>query len=371
VSEDRYVQRHLIRTFALASLLTTVLPSAAAAQGLGSAAIGAAPQTTVYSIGTGAGKTTVTQSALPVVISLPFTERFTMDVTTAFASTDVKTGGSSVSKISGLTDTQVRGNYSFADQTVIFTFGLNLPTGQYTIPADQVVAAGQIGNDFLNYPISSMGNGLAGTGGIAFARAVGNWNVGAGASMRKSTAFAAFGDASSEFRFTPADEYRLNLGVDRPVGDGQVQFGLSFSAFGEDLADTTTYSTGDRLIASGAWTFPVRSTSVTLSGWNLFRMAGQQFAGDAPEENIASLNAGVSFNARAVTIQPNVELRLWQVGGVKAGNMFNTGVRLRLNAGSFGFFPAVGYSMGNLYDVGSGIGTDVTGVRGSLTIRWN
>ena len=366
------MHRHLIRTFSVASLLAVTLPSRGAAQGLGSMAIGAAPQSTVYNIGTGAGKITVTQTALPIVFSLPFTERFTMDVTTAYASTDVKTGGSSVSSISGLTDTQVRGNYSFADQTVVFTFGLNLPTGQYTIPDDQIVAAGQIGNDFLNYPISSMGNGLAGTGGIAFARALGNWNLGAGASMRKSTEFAAFSNSSGEFRFQPADEYRLNVGLDRPVGDGQVQFGLSYSAFGEDVAgDTTIYSTGDRLIASGAWTFPVRENSVTLSGWNLFRMAGQQYAGDAPKENIASLNAGMSITARAILIQPNVEMRLWQVGGVKAGNMFNTGVRLRFNAGSFGLFPAVGYSIGNLYDTGSGLATDVTGIRGSLTIRWN
>ena len=365
------MHRPLIRTFAVGALLAVTLPSLAPAQGLGSLSVVVAPHSSSYAIGTGGAKTTVAQTAIPFVLSLPFTERFTMDITTAYAITDVISGGRSTSSIKGLTDTQVRGNYSFADQTVIFTFGLNLPTGQYTIPAGQAAAAGQIGNDFLSYPISSMGNGLAGTGGIAFARAMGAWNLGAGASMRKSTAFAAFGDATSEFRFTPADEYRLNLGLDRPVGDGQLQFGLSFSAFGEDLADTTSYSTGDRLIASGAWSFPVGNTSVALSGWNLFRMAGQQYAGDAPKENIASLNAGVSITARAVLIQPNVEMRLWQIGGVKAGNMFNTGVRLRFNAGNFGLFPSLGYSIGNLYDTGSGVATDVTGIRGSLTVRWN
>ena len=364
--------RYPMRSLAVAALVTVMLPGLAPAQGLGNVSVAVAPHSTSYSMVNGGNKTTVAQTAIPIVFALPFSERFTMDITTAYAISDVIAGGSSVSSVKGLTDTQVRGNYSFADQTVVFTFGLNLPTGQYTIPAGQAVAAGQIGNDFLNYPISSMGNGLAGTGGIAFARAIGSWNLGAGASMRKSTEFAAFGDATAEFRFQPADEYRLNLGLDRPVGDGQVQLGLSYSAFGEDVAgDTTVYSTGDRLIASGSWTFPVRNNSVALSGWNLFRMAGQQFAGDAPKENIASLNAGMSITAGEVVIQPNVEMRLWQVGGVKAGNMFNTGVRLRLNAGKFGLFPSVGYSIGNLYDVGSGAATDVTGIRGGLTVRWN
>lgn len=364
--------RHLIRSFSVGSLVTVMLPALAPAQGLRSTSVAVALQSTSYSLETAGNKTTVAQTAIPIVFALPFSERFTMDITTAYAITDVIAGGSATSSIKGLTDTQVRGNYAFGDQMVIFTFGLNIPTGQYTIPEGQVAAAGQIGNDFMSYPISSMGNGLAGTGGIAFAREIGSWNLGAGASMRKSTEFAAFGDASAEFRFQPADEYRLNLGLDRPVGDGQVQLGLSYSAFGEDVAgDTTIYSTGDRLIASGSWTFPVRNNSVSLSGWNLFRMAGQQFAGDAPKENIASLNAGMSINAGEVLIQPNVEMRLWQVGGVKAGNMFNTGVRLRLNAGNFGFFPSVGYSIGNLYDTGSGIATDVTGIRGGLTVRWN
>lgn len=361
----------MIRTFLAASLLALALPSLAPAQGLRDMAIIVAPHVTSYAIGSGATKRTISQTAIPIVFSLPFTERFTMDVSTAYAVSDVIAGGQSVSSIKGPTDTQVRGNYAFADQTVILTVGLNLPTGQYTIPEGQTEAAGQIGNDFLNYPISSMGNGLAGTGGVAFARAIGDWNFGAGASMRKSTDFAAFSVASSEFRFTPADEYRLNVGVDRPVGDGQLQFGLSYSAFGEDLADTTSYSTGDRLIATGSWSFPVRSTNVFLSGWNLYRLEGQQYAGFAPKENVANLNAGVSITAREVLIQPNVEVRLWQVGGVKAGNLFNTGVRLRFSAANFTLLPSFGYSIGNLYNVSNGDATDVTGMRGSLTIRWN
>ncbi len=361
----------MTRTLVVTALLSAALASPAAAQGLGSTAVIVAPHSTSYTIGSGATKRSISQTAIPLVFSLPFNERFSMDITTAYAVSDVIAGGQSQSSIKGLTDTQIRGNFTLADQAVVFTVGLNLPTGQYTIPEGQAEAAGQIGNDFLNYPISSMGNGFAGTGGVAYARAIGDWNFGAGASMRKSTEFAAFSVASSEFRFTPADEYRVNVGVDRPVGDGQVQFGLSYSAFGEDVADTTSYSTGDRLIATGSWSFPVRSASVFLSGWNLYRMTGEQFGGAAPKENVANLNAGVSFSAGAVLLQPNLELRLWQVDGVKAGNMINTGVRLRFGAGDFVLLPSVGYSIGNLYNIGTGAQTDVTGLRGSVTIRWN
>ncbi len=355
-----------LATLALAALL----PATAVAQDAQPKALIIAPHLTSYTLGSGATKSTVSQMAVPMMVVLPFSERFSMDITTAFANSKVESGGNT-GTISGLTDTQLRANFSPTGGTLVFTVGLNIPTGQYTIPEDQQEAAGQIGNDFLNYPVSSMGNGLAGTGGVAYVRTLGSWNLGLGTSFRKSTEFAAFSVASSEFRFQPADEIRLQLGLDRPMGDGQVEFGVSYSAFGEDIADTTSYSTGDRLIATGSWTFPVKRTNVFLSAWNLYRMEGQRFGGDAPTENVANVNAGVSFDAGPVLLQPNVEVRLWQADGVKAGNLFNTALRARFGAGNFTFIPSVGFATGNIYDTGSGAATKISGLRSSLTIRWN
>lgn len=355
----------------LLALALVAAPVAAGAQGLENSAVIAAPHFTQYSIGDGAAKKSITQTALPFVFVLPFSERFSLDVTTAFANSEVKLGDSTTSSISGLTDTQIRGNWTIGADALVLTFGLNIPTGQYTVPEGQQEAAGQIGNDFLNYPISAMGNGFAGTGGIAFARPAGSWNVGAGASFRKSARFTPFSVSNSDFRFTPGDEYRIRVGADRPVGDGQVAFGLAFSAFGEDLADTTTYSTGDRLTATGSWSFPVRNTDVYISAWNLYRFEGQQLAGDAPSENVANLNTAVSFSIGEVLVQPSLEGRFWQVDGARAGQLFNFGTRVRFGAGPFAVFPAVGYSIGTLYSLTDGTGIDVTGVRGSLTVRFN
>lgn len=360
------------RTLIAVSLLALAVPAVAPAQGLGDMGIIFAPHHTIYTVkSTSGAERSVSQTAIPLVFTLPISERLTIDLATAYAMTDVLSDGNSVSSIKGLTDTQLRGNLTLGDRLVVLTFGLNLPTGQYQIAPGQQEAAGQIGNDFLGYPISSMGNGLAGTAGVAFARAVGSWNVAGSASLRKSTEFAAFNVNSTDLRFTPADEYRANVGLDRPVGDGQVQLGLSYSAFGADQADNTSYSTGDRLIASGGYSFPVRNSTVFLNGWNLMRMSGQQLGGAAPPENVLNLAGGVSFTARDVLIQPNLEMRLWQVDGVKAGNLINTGVRLRFGVGNFSVYPSVGYAMGKLYSLQDGSADDVTGIRSSLTIRWN
>lgn len=356
------------RALAAALALTaSVLP----AQGIQDAAVLTQPTFTSLSFGEGVGKRTVSQFALPMAVILPFGERLSVDVTTAFATSTAKVEGGSESSISGLTDTQIRANYRFSNDQVLLTFGLNLPTGQYAVETDQQEAAGQIGNDFLYYPISSMGNGFAATGGIAYARPMGAWNVGVGGSARKSTEFAAFATATTDVRFTPADEYRLQFSADRPVRDGQLSLGLTYSAFGEDLADNTTYSTGDRIIGTAGWSFPLKGSTVYLSGWNLYRLSGQQLGGDAPPENVFNVSGAVSIEAGKYLIQPSIETRLWQVDGARAGNQFNLGARVRVPVGSLAVFPQVGYTMGNVYSLVDGAATKVSGIRLNMTVRYN
>lgn len=354
----------------LALLLLAVSPTLLEAQ-LPQATVLTSPTFTELTFGSGASQRSVTQMAIPVVVVLPFGERLSVDISTAYANSVVTAGDSTTSEISGLTDTQIRANFRVGSDQLLFTVGLNLPTGQYAVPEAEQEAAGQIGNDFLFYPISSMGNGFAGTGGIAYARPAGNWNLGFGASLRKSAEFTAFSVQSSDFRFTPADEYRGRVSADRPVGDGQLSLGLTYSMFGEDLADTTTYSTGDRIIANAGWSFPVRGTSVFLSAWNLYRLEGQQLGGEAPKENVMNFSGAVSFDAGRLLFQPNVEMRLWQVDGARAGNLANLGLRVRVPAGVFALFPSVGYSVGNIYSLNDGTATKVSGLRGGLTIRYN
>lgn len=363
---------HTMLARAAASLLLVGLASpAVGAQGVSETAVIVQPTFTTFSFGSGAGQRIVSQVAFPIVFGIPVSERLSIDITTAYASSKVTVDDSTASSINGLTDTQIRANFRAGSDQLVFTIGLNLPTGQYSVPEEQQEAAGQIGNDFLNYPISSMGNGFAGTGGVAYARPMGSWNFGAGASLRKSAEFAAFTVSSSEFRFQPADEYRLRLNADRPVGDGQMNFGFTYSVFGEDFADTTTYSTGDRIILTGGWSFPLAGKDVFLSAWNLYRLEGEQLGGPAPPENVFNVAGSMSIELGEMLLQPSAEVRLWQVDGARAGNLFNLGARMRIARGLFSFYPQLGFSLGNIYSTVDGSATTVNGLRGSLTIRYN
>ncbi len=354
------------------SLVSLVLLAAAAplaAQDPSATAAIIDPQFVSYKFGTGAAAPSITQFSVPFAVIVPFSDRFNIDISSSYANSQVKTPGLATSTITGLTDTQIRGNFTIGDQAAIVTIGLNLPTGAYTVPLAQQAAAEQIGNEFLVYPVTSMGNGLAATGGIGFAQTMGAWNLGVGGSFRYSTAFDAYQTAASPLRFTPGDEFRLRVGLDRPVGDGSYNLSVTYSKFSKDQADSTTFGSGDRALTQTALALPMGASSdILLSAWDLYRGSGEQLGAPAPWENVANAGVAVGFQAGGLYIQPNVEGRIWEVGGDRAGTLANVGVRLRFNLAGLSVNPSVAYSVGSLYTTAAPA-TDLTGFKASLLIR--
>ncbi|MFI5309973.1 MAG: hypothetical protein ACHQQ3_01970 [Gemmatimonadales bacterium] len=360
---------------ALASLgLGASLASMAAplgAQGISDGSLILGPQYVSYKFGTGAAAKTVTELGVPFAVVLPMGEKFALDISSAFANVNVSTqAGGTSSSINGLTDTQIRGNLTLGDNVGVLTIGVNLPTGMYKVPTGKQEAAGQIGNDFLVYPVSSMGNGLGATGGLAFAQPIGDWNLGLGASFRHSTAFDAYQVGSTALRFQPGDEVRLRVGLDRPILDGRFSMGVTYSKFGNDAANDTTFGTGDRALGQASLYLPTGGGDFQISAWNLYRAEGKLVGGGiSPWENVANVNMAVGFNAGGVYIQPNVEARFWQVDSYHAGTLGNVGLRFRFNMGALSVNPTAGYVMGKLYTQNNGPTTDITGFKGSLLIR--
>jgi hypothetical protein len=362
------MNRSMRRTLALAAGLGTVLSVPAGAQSVTTGGARLAPQFASYQIGTGDQQVKVSELSIPLAFAFPLTSRLSFDVATAFAKATVDAGGAK-STLSGLSDTQLRFNYTIGEQAIVLTAGINIPTGQYEVEEDKISAAGQIGNDFLAFPVSSFGNGFAGTGGIAFAHPMGTWNLGLGASVRKSAEFGAFKTGTTAFRFQPADEIRVRAGLDGAVSGGRAMFGLIYSKFGDDATDDgttqTTYSTGDRIIGQAAFDVPVGSRRLYAGGWLLHHAAGQRLGGDAPSENVENILVALGMNAGTMFIEPNVEFRLRQSSGVSGSSIVYGGLRTKFQAGSCEVSPSIAYGVGSLE------GLDLSGFKGGLTIRYS
>jgi len=351
---------------AIASLLSLAVaaPVAAGAQTLLDRTVRTGPQYIRYDLGKGSGKRTISEFAFPIAVVVPFGPKLNVDLATAYASAELS-GAVKPSSINGLTDTQIRANYTLGEDRVVLTAGLNVPTGQATVDESQEIAAGQIGNDFFAFPISNMGTGFGGTGGVAYAQPLGAWNMGVGASFRRMAAY----DYTTDTRFQPGDEYRVRVGVDRPLLTGRAALGLTYFAFTNDEAGGFTYSTGDRLIGQGAYSFPFRQADVFVSAWNLLRFQAEQEVATAtqgkmtPWENITNVGMSVGFRTFAnATLEPNVEFRHWITDNPvtfdkaqRAGTMALLGLRARTELRGVTLYPSAAYALGSI------VQTDVTG----------
>jgi hypothetical protein len=368
---------------ALASLAALAFAPIANAQSILVAEYRTAPQWTQYRFDAPVD-VTVSELAIPLYVSVPVGTRASFDIGTAYARSQVRSDAER-SEIAGLTDVQLRAQYTLGSDRVVLTGGVNLPTGNETVSADQLAAATLIGSDFLDFPVSSMGTGLAITGGAAIAYPVGAWNVGAGASMRRSRAYEPFDVPGESFRYQPGNEVRLRLGVDRPVAEGRVAFGATYAAFGRDDAGGSAYNTGDRVIALGELTGRLGEHDYTIAAYNLFRAPGSYASGDrAGRENIANLFLSLGVHALGTIVEPSLELRHWlqnvydlgdSVGPARShrSRLATIGLRARLEAGGLELFPSGGYTaLGRLAttdDAGLPVEARLSGFHLALTVR--
>jgi hypothetical protein len=346
------------------------------AQSIFDAGARVAPQFHSYDI-KAPSNTKISEFAVPMFVLIPITPSFSFDVGTSFARSEVQqttNGTLATSTISGLTDTQIRANYTLGNDFIVLTAGVNVPTGQSTVKTNQLLAANLIGSDFLSFPISNMGTGFGGTGGIAFARPVGEWNVGFGLSMRRAAQYDPFDPGGGPaVHYQPGNEYRVRGGVDHSFGTGRIAAGLTYSTFGNDNLAGSVYNTGNRWLSQVSVTNNFGPGQLSLVGWNLFREAGtladSSFLG---HENIANAMLSYGVNVGPALIEPNVEGRVWtQTGGAETSMIGTFGIRSQLSVLGFSVLPSVGYSLGKLAAQESGVNTtaNLTGLHAILAIR--
>ena len=370
---------------ALLALCSVASGPTAGAQSLFDTELRLAPQYVRYQVHEPADET-IAELAIPVFVTIPAGSRLSVDIGTAYAHTRV-TSGAVRSEISGLTDTQIRGIYTLGGDLVVLTAGVSLPSGESSVNVDQILAAGRIGNDFLAFPVSNMGTGLALTGGVAVARPLGDWSVGAGLSARRSRAYDPFDVPGERFRYRPGNEVRARLGVDRPVAAGRLALGVTYAAFGRDDAGGSAYNTGDRVIAQGALTGITGGNDWTIAAYNVFRAPGEYASGErAGRENVANLFMSLGLHAVGTIFEPSLEVRHWrqqvfdtpgqgnaEIERSQSSRLATVALRTRAHVRGLELFPSAGYTMfGRLatQDVdGRPVNADLTGFRLGLVVR--
>ena len=173
-----------------------------------------------------------------ICVLIPISDALTLDVGTAWAQARVQSAGASTSELSGLTDTQVRANYTIG-------------TDFYHLPR---TVCSHRGAQLAHWPTDSI-PGSAGGGHTYCQRllvvphlwlwhwAGSHWRycacsplagrlehwpwVRASSPLRQPMIPFRMQLRRAPLRFQPGNEYRARVGVDRPVGTGHLSLGVT------------------------------------------------------------------------------------------------------------------------------------------------
>lgn len=354
----------------LIPLVLAVSATAADAQSILNSTVRSGPLFARYKIEAPVG-VEISELAVPFAVSVPFGSRMSFDISSAYAFSKVVFDAAPPQQISGPTDTQLRANVALGQDFIILTAGMSIPTGQETVSDDQLEAAGYIANEFLSFPIPSMGSGFGGTGGIAVARPVGEWNIGFGGSMRYSMAYEPYKSGTTSFKFQPGNEYRLRVGADHGFLGGRIATGLTYSKFGDDAAGGgTVYSSGDRYVGEAGYARSLHGVDYLVSAWNLFRTEGIRANQRAASENITTAMVSAGFEVAGMRVEPNLETRIWYSEGTYLGKMATIGLRNRVTLMGLDFYPSAAYALGTT-TAADGSTPAIKGWRASLTARFS
>jgi hypothetical protein len=246
---------------AISTLLWSTAP--AAAQGFRPGELAAAVQFQGYDFANELGVEAANLVLLPVAYTFGVGRGINFDVYTAVARGAALIGGTEFT-LSGATDTRIRANVP-ATRWAVLTFGLNVPTGTTGFTGNEARVAAVLSTDLLGFREANFGLGFGATTGVATAHRFGDTGVGAGVSYRFAGGFNPSADTA--FTYTPGNELRVRVGMDRNIGRGRFTAGVTFQNFETDQVDgADLFQPGGRLRGDLSYSFR-SSPSAT---WTLF-----------------------------------------------------------------------------------------------------
>lgn len=335
-----------------------------------------------YDFGEGFAAEAVNLLLFPLAFDQTITRTVRVDAYTAYARGAANFGGTEYT-LNGLVDTQVRVNWTVRPWAVL-TIGANLPTGDPSHDANEARVASMLSTELLGFQEANFGLGFATTTGIATAYRTGEYGLGFGASYRAASGFEPSADTS--VTYTPGDELRLRVALDRDFGGNRLTVGGTFQTFRTDELDgRNLFQSGKRWRGDASYSFRTGANAT----WTAFVSDVYRDRGDAivsfidatgtPRDSTFQtghqniLVGGVRGSWRlspGLSIRPAFDARIQsreQEDG--EGWLIGAGGDVPLRWGRFDVFPSARATLGELTDA-AGVGYRVLGAELGLMMRW-
>ena len=196
----------------------------------------------------------INQFSFPVAFILPLGDQLLIDfVTTPTTSTAITVQENS---LSGLSDTRMRGSFLFDNQRLLFTFGLNLPSGKNRLTTDELSVANILSLHALNFYVPILGQGLDASVGLIMAQPLGPFVLGFGGGYLYRGRYDPY--KNIDLSYDPGDEFSLSAGLDIPMTrKDKIYLDFSYTFYTDDRSrDVSVFQAGNRFSFSGMYYLP-------------------------------------------------------------------------------------------------------------------
>ena len=266
----------------------------------------------------------IAQTTGPTEIIWPISSSFTLQV---LNTPGMASSGSFA--ISGLSDTYVRGNYTFLDQKALVSVGLGVPSGQSKLDDKEFGMSQLLSHNAFRFRLPVFGQGFTGSAGLAYAFPVSEKLV-AGVGFNYVYRAEYEPVINVQNGYNPGDQFGGNVGMDFSLSENaRLTVDLIYSHYMPDKFDSIeVFESGDRLSINMG--FFMQSDLWSFYGSGLLRQKGKNQTYDGQslaldEKNMNGPQLEINGIARysmsdAMGVRGYVELRALGENEEKSGD---------------------------------------------------
>jgi hypothetical protein len=190
-------------------------------------------------------KTDISQFAIPIYGLVPLQDNVEFRFFAANASNTVDWSGTEY-KLSGMSDTRLQLNSSLAEDRILLSAGINLPTGKKKLShADEQPVMAVLTQNYLNFPLRRLGEGLGVNLLAGAAMTSGETRLGGSIMYQINGSYEAY---ENDGDYKPGNVFSLSAGVDTRADKLALMADFSFTTYSADKReDLKEFKQSDQL----------------------------------------------------------------------------------------------------------------------------
>ncbi|MBI2538104.1 MAG: hypothetical protein HYW06_14315 [Gemmatimonadetes bacterium] len=274
-----------------------------------------------YDFGAGLVFDRVSEMIVPLGLTYGLGRLGNIALSSGYARVDLRSTDTTLGdqQVSGLLDTEARLSVNLVPGKLIMLVTGAVPTGITTVQQKELAILGALSSDVIGFAASSLGSGGNLGGGFAGALPLGRWAAGLGATFKRPMGYAPV--LGEDAQLKPGAELRLRAGLEGPLARRTyVRAAAILARTSKDRiafagVDSTRNGVGNRLITYLSVNQGIRSVSLTVYGFDVYRgdpqiEATAIGAAKLPRGHLLALGGrlDIPLGARSA-VSPNAEWR--------------------------------------------------------------